>query len=99
MAIGVSIAKFVACIASVLYPLLFGYINTKDGEECYGSTSFWLMVLNGFGVIICVAVYMLDIWGEQILDKPYKEVHEERSLEDEIKLVSEGTQTFHNENN
>ena len=100
LAIGVSIGKFVACTAAVLYPILFSYVNTKDGEESYGSTSFWLMVASSFGVIMCVSVYMLDIHGEQILERPYKEVSvEEKSLEGETKLVSEGTQTCQNEQN
>ena len=91
LAIGVSIVKFVSCLAAASYPLVFSYINTKDGEEHYGYTAFWLMVVNGFGVITCVAIYMMDIRGRQILEKPYGEAYEEKGLEDETKTLNDKT--------
>ena len=87
LAIGASVFRFIRCIVSVLYPLLFSVINTKGGEEYYGYSALMLMGCNCFGVVICLSIYIVDIRGEQRLEKPYKEAYEERADEEEKKFV------------
>ena len=66
VSIGNSMIFFTLNIGIVAFSYIFGWVNQKDGVENYSDTPFALIILTGFGAIICTYGF---VWELNTVDK------------------------------
>ena len=68
-------SSFITIIGNIMFlifPLVFGQINQKDGKENYDDTTFWLIMMAAIGVFINMTVFIIDYSGDKVLNGNYK---------------------------